>query len=217
MIAQPATSLLEQFDLLPPSFRYRHRLRGILCGWVTLVCFLLAVLIGVTAITVMRTVHTNRTNQQIASTAIPLLDLRRDVFRLQEENQRRQRLCRWIQSAKPQDSMLQMLAAIAAASQTGERPQTGDAQITIDTVALRLPVEFPGPATKPPAWAEPFLTIVARPTSIDLVQSWVDRLNSLDRVTEASVAAESVEVGSKNGDISSVRLTATPVSGRVQP
>ncbi len=221
MIGQPATYSLQQFDLLPPSFRYQHRLRKVLCGWVTLVCLLIAVLIGVTVITIMRTLHENRTNQQIASTAIPLLDLRRDVFRLQGDNKQRQQWCRWVESTRPDDSMLQVLAAIAAASQIRDPSQTGDQQITVDSVALRLPMEFPISASEPPAWAVPFITIVARPTSLDVVQPWVERLSSFDRIAAASIAADTNETVSdvrlEKKKIQSVQLTATPVATRVQP
>lgn len=223
----PTNDSLHQFDLLPPSFRYRHRLHGVFCGWVALICFLIAVLVGGTAVTIMRTLQTNRTNQQIASTALPLLDLRRKVFHLQESNKQRQQWCRWVESTKPDDSMVQVLAAVAAASQASDssrastQARTSDRQITIDSVSLRLPLEFPISSSEPPAWAVPFLTIIARPTSTDLVQPWVERLNGFDRIAAVSLADDTNERVSKlqstNEEDMSVRLTATPVATRVQP
>lgn len=217
MNVQKTGTVVQSFDLLPPSFRYRHRLRGVLWGWMTFVCFLIAVLLGVTTVVTMRAIQASRVNQQIASTAIPLLDLRRDVIRLQEANKQRQQWCRWVQSAKPDDSMIQVLAAIAAASQTIDQSPAGEQQITVDAVSLRLPIEFPLSAETPPPWAVPFMTIVARPASSALVQPWIERLNSLDRITAASIAEEDDDDDVTTTGITSVRLTARPVTGRVHP
>ncbi len=220
MNTETSAHSLDQFDLLPPSFRYQNRVREVCCGWLTINVALLAIMAGVAAATVMRIRGQREMNLQIASTAIPLMDLRRDVVRLQEENSQRNQWCRSIDSSRPDDAALQTLAAITAATQ-GERQG-----ILVDSIHVRLPIEYPVSAAKRPDWAVAQVVITARVVS-DAVQTWLDRLNQFDRIADASLASPSVSeefrgvdlsnVGSISGDRGSIQVTATPLSTRVLP
>ena len=230
-----AAAALDQFDLLPPSFRYQIRVQQVLHSWLTIIVALIAVLIGVIVATTYR-VHRNRQlNERIASAAIPLMELRSDVIELREENNQRSQWCRSVEAARPDDSALQTLAAVAVAS------QNGNGQIIIDSIHLRLPIEFPASATKTPDWATPQITITARLLRGDAVGGWVDRLNSFDRIESASIVAANDHRSQRGSDWSPVRasvpeltpggptltqvqnqidplqLTATPLATRVVP
>ena len=210
----PVPLTLNQFDLLPPSFRYRNRVRQILCSWITIVCMLLAILCGVIAATTFSIHRDHRMNEQIASTAIPLIDLRRDVIKLQDENNQRKQWCEWVETTRPDDSALQTLAAIAVASQNGTQ------EAIIDSLHLRLPIEYPISAAQTPSWAVPRIAISARITTDQAVQPWIDRLNSIDRIEAAAAVADSNMPAGKrieSSDIGRVQLTATPLATRVLP
>lgn len=220
---QPESASTEPIDLLPPSFRYQLRVRQIYCSWLTTVLTLMAILGGVTAATILRTHQSNRNNIQVATTVIPLMDLRSEVMELQEENSQRTQWCQWVETARPDDSALQTLAAIAVASQNGNR------SIMIDSLHLRLPIEFPISAASLPEWAVPHISITARARTGDLVagdatdvntQIWLDRLNSFDRISAASMASDyqpSSRELSLSSDFAPVKLTATPISTGVLP
>lgn len=207
----------DQFNLLPPSFRYQNRLRRVQYGWGTLVCFLLAAFLGITAKTVVHIRHSGQSNQQLAFAAIPLMQLRTDVLRLQEENEQRTRWCRWVESARPDDSMLQVLGAIAVASDSSNQ------EILVDAVDLRLPIESPADASEPPAWAVSTLSIDARLTSsnADVTRGWVERLESTDRITAVSVSNDRKDSAARlrvvDNDVKRVHVTATPLATRVHP
>jgi hypothetical protein len=210
---------LDQFDLLPPSFRYQNRVRQIFCSWLTVVFTLVAILCGVTAATTLRMHQQRQRNQQIAATAIALWGLRRDVTRLQQENDRRDQWCRQVQAARPGDDLLQTLAAITLASQTEDRA------IKIDSLDVRQEVEFPASAKQTPPWATGRIVIEARATA-EVIEPWLDRLNSFDRIDAAAVR-ETTPSGTDNPLLAQpnllrdqaqpIEVHATPLATRVLP
>jgi hypothetical protein len=158
-------------------------------------------------------------NEQIAATAIPLLDLRRDVFRLQKENDQRDQWCQWVEAARPDDDVLQTLATITVASQTENRA------IMIDSLDLRQAIELPSSATKMPDWAIPRIAIEAR-IRAEAIQPWLDRLNSFDRIDAAAIHAIThsdtsntllAESDFSSGNAQPIQVRATPLSTRVLP
>jgi hypothetical protein len=172
-------------------------------------------LCAVAVATLLRKHHAHRANVRIASTAIPLMDLRRDVIRLQQETNQRNQWCRWVDSARPDDSALQTLAAVALASQS----ETND--IVIDALHLRMPIEFSATAKATPAWAIPHVSVSARIASPGMVDQWVDQLNAVDRIEAASVVVNDRDSKRDSlqtaGEINRVELTATPLATRVLP
>lgn len=219
MTAKPTTGSLEGIDLLPPSFRYENRVRQVVCSWLTVICALVAILSGVSVATIFRVHQERQTNQQLAATAIPLMDLRRDVCRLQRENNQRDQWCRLADAARPADDLLQTLAAISAASQTPDRA------IMIDSLDVRQAIEFPESAKQTPPWATGRIVIQARMPA-EAIRPWLDRLVSSDRVEAASTATESdfdtnsqlrTESSFLRDEAQPINITATPLSTRVLP
>jgi len=184
-------------------------------SWLTIVCTLSVTLCGVTVATILRKHRVHNANVQLASIAIPLMDLRSDVIRLQDENDRRNQLCQRVESTRPDDGVLQTLAALAVASQS----QTHET--IIDSVHVRLPVEFPITAKETPAWAVPQISISARITTDVKINQWIDDLNSFDRIEAVSIVADDHDSADEqlemNDVIRRVRLSATPIATRVLP
>lgn len=200
-----------QFDLLPPSFHYHDRVRKLIRSWVMVVCMLAATLCAVTIATFLRIRHNHRTNLRIASAAIPLMQLRSDVIQLQESTALRERWCQWVESARPGDDMLQTLAAIAKASRSDSR------QIMIDSLQVRLPIEFPATTKETPTWATPLLSVSARFAADDALTLWLDQLKSLDRIEPASIDESRQGSSDPEDGFRRVQLTATPRATRVMP
>jgi hypothetical protein len=210
-----APLVLNRFDLLPPSFHYHDRVRQVICSWLTIICMLSVTLCAVAVATLLRKHRVHRANVRLAAAAIPLMDLRRDVIRLQQDNNQRNQWCQWVDSARPDDSVLQTLAAVAFASQS----ETDD--IVIDALHLRMPIEFSATAKATPAWAIPHVSVSARITNSDMVDRWVNQLNAVDRIEAASMVVNDRDSKRESlqtvEEINRVELTATPLATRVLP
>lgn len=195
-------TLLDQYELLPPGYQYECRIRNVLYGWITVICWLLAILCGVAVMTALRSHRDQQSHDQLVATAMPLIDLRRNVFQLQSGNAQRLKWCQWVESAKPDDDAFQALAAIIASPQ----------DIEIDQLSIRLPLEYPLTAKEVPDWAVPHLAVTARVASPEVAQQWVQRLSRSDRIDAATVDVKPLELAGGR-----VELTATPRTTRVLP
>ena len=165
---------------------------------------------GVLAATLMRARRISRANEQLAVAAMPLMDLRRDVLQLHEDHSRLLGWCQQSEAARPSDDILQSIAAIALASQTGQ----GD--VIVDSLHLRLPHEYSVTAAEPPHWAIPVVSIAARVSEQGKVDKWLDRLNQFARIKLAKVQTESGPL-TVPGDAISLQISATPIATRVAP
>ena len=133
---------LAAFDLLPPAFYHGHKIRQVAAVWVTIGVSLIAALCAVGLDTVVRIERDARTRSQLVATAIPLLELRERVIILRNANAEQTKWCRWVDSARPHDDVLQTLAVLAQASDGMEE------LVKVDRIQVRLPVEqaFPSEA-----------------------------------------------------------------------
>lgn len=214
---EPAQSYgaLEQYDLLPPSYREQNRARQLFYSWTTVVGALMAILIGVSLATWNQVNHRRQRNRRIASAAIPLLQLRSDVNAMQKHNQQLSSWCDAVESAKPDDDLLQTLAAIASASQPLAEP------IVIDSIQLRLATESPPTEDEVPQWARPLLRITTRHRDRQSLDHWLEQLNQKDRIRSASIDLESRKSLQPSrvsfGNDFSVTVTANPISTHVLP
>lgn len=168
-----AQILYKQVNLLPPAIAKTVRLRRVFFAWFVIVSSAFAVLVSTVIVVGLNCQKLRQRNEQLAAAAMPLMDLRRDVIQLRVENERRNQWCDYVETAKPNDDMLQSLTAIAA--------RTDDA-VLIDTVFLRLPVEHGGDMDSPPEWAMPKLELTARVPLASSASGWVERLSQSDRI-----------------------------------
>ena len=120
-----AQILYKQVNLLPPAIAKTVRLRRVFLAWFVIVSSAFAVLVSTVIVVGLNCQKLRQRNEQLAAAAMPLMDLRRDVIQLRVENERRNQWCDYVETAKPNDDMLQSLTAIAA--------RTDDA-VLIDTV-----------------------------------------------------------------------------------
>lgn len=200
-----------QFDLLPPSFHYHDRVQQLIRSWATVVCMLLATLCAVTVATSFRLHHNHRTNLRLASAAIPLMQLRRDVMQLQETTAERDQWCQWVDTAHPHDDLLQTLAAIAKASHSSDR------KTVVDALHMRLPIEYPASAQQAPDWAIPFLSLSARVADEDALDDWIDKMERVDRIESMAIVENNRDASDPDEVFHRVQLTAAPQATRVLP
>jgi hypothetical protein len=205
MAKATTTHPLEQFELLPPAFQNERRVRRIRYGWIAMVGALSVILGGTIAATLVRAHRDRRARERLVVAALPLLELRRNVFRLQDVNAQRRQWCQWVESAKPDDNAFQTLAAITATP-------LGENEIKIDRLSIMLPLEYSVAAKEVPDWATPRLSVSARVASSDAARLWIERLNQSDRIDSAALE---VDQASQAGG--RVELTAIPQTTRVLP
>ncbi len=205
MMSGEATAGLQPFELLPPQYRNRRRVRHVFYGWASVLGSLAAVLCGVAVATSIRAHKEAQLRQQLVAASLPLFDLRRDVHQLEHRNSQRAKWCRWVESARPDDQLFQTMAAVVIA------PKPDDGEIKIDRLHVKLPIEYPLDEQETPSWALPQLSIAAR-TTPEAAQRWAERLNRSDRIQAASVEETPVHIGHRQ-----LRITATPLSSRVLP
>jgi hypothetical protein len=136
---------------------------------------------------------------------MPLLELRRDVFRLQDFNAQRRQRCQWVESAKPDDNAFQTLAVITATP-------PGENKIKIDRLSITLPLEYSAVENSVPDWAAPRLAVSARVASSDVAKLWIERLNQSDRLDSVALEVDQADLAGGR-----IELTAVPQTTRVLP
>lgn len=207
-----------RIDLLPDWFRNRQRGRRVCANWLTAATMLAILLSGFSAASWLRVKRQQETRVQMATRAAPILAMRQRSQRWSRQNERRETWCSWAESARPDDSLLQTLAALAAVS------HAEPAAVVIDSIEIRLPLEnaVSGPAvpndssaarddpSAAPA-AAGGVTLAGRVKSPQFALRLAERLNEQQRIDAAQVEAVPSERAA------SLRLTATPVATRVVP
>ena len=194
----------ESTELLPTRFFVRRRAIRVLGIWGCLVVTLFATTCGVLVPVWMRARRTRANNACLIAESQPLAELRQKSWLMDQENERRAKWNEWVESAKPDDSLLQTLAAVAEATNTVE---TG---IEIDSLEIQLPLEYPAKVKQPPRWAAPQLLITAKVSDGSSTRTWLQRLNASDRIEDAT----SRLVPGSGG---TVGVNARPVATRCLP
>ncbi|MGI9473856.1 MAG: hypothetical protein ACR2NZ_20100 [Rubripirellula sp.] len=203
---------LDSFNLLPATYQYQTRVRQLIRSWMGVLCILLAALGGVTIATLIERHRLKLTRQEIATTAAPLLKLRREVSLIQEDCDRRSRWCELSESSRPTDDLLQTLATIA------ETSETSSDTLLVDAVRIRMPVEVL--SEQPPRQAE--IVIEARADS-DATDSWLHRLKQSQRVEAPSIEKQEQARQSLSGENftkspkQAFQLLAVPHASQVSP
>ncbi|TWU49798.1 hypothetical protein [Rubripirellula reticaptiva] len=213
-------SPLQSFDLLPASFGHQQKLRQVRLGYATIIVALIAVFVAAAIATAVRRTQRHRNYQQIAAVAMPLMQLRQQVLQIQSSNEKRMQWIGQVESARPNDDLLQTIDSFAAA--TADLLPT----IAIQTLHIRLPIEYAaGPAAdskttshvSPPSWATPKLDAIASVGADAPIDRWLTQLNQSPRVSSAS--AIGVQSQRDLGDKLDrpVTIKAMPISTGVLP
>ena len=192
------------YDLLPSEFKNDIRLRQIIFAWCVIALLSAATLVVAYGSSQFRSMQQERARQHLASSATPLLDLKRRSARIDQEIKTRRKWTPWVESAKPNDDTLQTAAAIIAS--------IGNDEIRINHLHVKLPIEHSLDEKSIPDWALPHIHIHAQANGKQVLNNWITRLNLSDRIDNAQLTAETFDNGIPNAEV-----RGTPLATGVLP
>ncbi|TWT93978.1 hypothetical protein [Stieleria varia] len=201
----------QQLDLYPLHYRLLRQAKRAVLLWTAAVFGLAAILIGNLTLQWRANAQQQARDQEIVAASSSVNQLRRIVTVLESDNARRRQWVQWVETAKPDDSLLQSLAVVTAATHPAT-PQNAEQHLDVQRVSIKLPVEYPASADATPNWAQPSLSVVAITKSRGQAMEWMERVAESPRVRQ-------VDVSTPNGKWSEAvaKLSGQPVSTKVLP
>lgn len=202
------------YQLLPDRFVKRTSARRLFQFWSALLLVLFVVQCGVTIGFWARGQKLQARNADLVMKSKSLRDVQNETVRMEHEIQRRNDWINAIDSAKPDDAVLQTLLAVAAAT----KPVQDTA--SVDSIHINLPLEHSADATELNE-ALPHLAIRAtiqidpdNRTNGDLqsITAWVETLNQSERI-ETAVLQQSLSLSNAQ----SLEIEGQPRSTKVVP
>lgn len=203
---QTAKTQAATVQLLPPRYFALRKAKQTYYVWMFLVMVCTAAFFAVLIPSIMRGQSKRVAHSKIMAQAAPLKDLQNATTQLRAFNEKQERLLGWVESAEPDDSVLQALAVVAAATKPQE---TG---IDIESVDLQLKLEYPDLQKAPPKWAKPHMAVHAHIQDRATAKKWADQIKSSPRIKN-TVLKLPPGIG-VNG---AVTLNAEPVGTRMVP
>lgn len=206
----------QSFELMPPRYRTSREAQLTFFSWLTIVAILLTVTSGSAVLIWIKGQQKRISDNRLASIARPIRELKLKADLLEAENALNAKWVQWVSSARPDDSILQIMASVAIATHgdatSDQAIQGEDAHLDVQTIHIKLPLEYSGNAPKPPTWAEPSFSVSAIAKKRSLVMSWSDRLEDIGRLTN-------VKLNSPAGAWrqAQVQVDAMPLSTRTLP
>lgn len=165
---------INQYNLLPRTHQYQTRVRQLIRSWLGVLSVLVATLAGVAIATLVERHRLKLARHQLATTAEPLLELRQQVSLIQEDSARLSRLCELVETSRPNDDLLQTIAAIASSTKAEE--------LLVDSVRIRLPSE-----TKSAEPANSAEIVIEAHVDSDATESWLRELKNSKRIATPKV------------------------------
>ena len=206
-------NLIRQLDLLPEEYRDEvetSRVRGF---WI-LAFSLLSIGLGHLVLTDLFRHETNRRFEtRLRETIEPVLQIRNEVRRQLTDHSSRRRWIEQVETARPDDSMLQTLAAVAVAIGPNAN------RVMIDSIDISLATELPaGPSsTQSTPGAEP-TELVTKPAIVLLARSDTNTTANLVSSLSEQPRIDHVTIEpSLNGDGTRIQLNGVPRVTRVLP
>ena len=149
---------------------------------------------------------------KLIADAAPLADIRDKAQHLRGEIGSLELACALVESAKPNDDLLQSLAAMTVATESIQE------DLRIESLDMRLPLETPREASTQlhPKWADAELAITANFNNPELLERWLQQIRLSDRILDVVVQ----ENGNRSGEVSinaETTIMATPVATRMLP
>ena len=220
-----STNPLASYNLLPPAFPIRRRGRRACYLWFCVAAALAATLAGVRTIDCYHRESFRRSEIHVQAIALPIASMRDNAITLKEENRRLRQWCELVETARPDDSLLQTLTSIAAAvSREGESGE-------VTTIAIVLPDEHASSGTeesdgRAPATRSPLVSVIGRVRSAQTAKRIAAELESSPRIESVAIAdtsrpgeAAEREMPSATKDAlrMSIRIDGKPVVARILP
>lgn len=197
------------YQMLPDLFVQRQSATRVWQFWSAMIFVMLSTLSGIASAFWAQGHKAQTRNANLVALSAPLSELRRESSRLEHENKVCNDWIQIVQSARPDDSVLQSLLAIAESTVDIQN------EITIQAVEIKLPLEHSG-GTEVPRWAQPELVIEATARSgrdaKQRVREWVTNLGKSERIVTVSLLRDADDDGQ-----SKIEIVGIPRSTRVLP
>ena len=197
----------QSFQMLPKRFSVQRRAKRVMYAWSCILFALFSLFCGVTATFYVHGKKAIRSNEAIVAQATPLLRLKNETTKLKQQNLKIGNWSRSVASARPDDSLLQTLAAVCSATASDVN------EIDIKTVHIKLALETPETVTVTPTWAKSQLQITADVVGQQTAQEWVDRINASERTSGVEIQ---LSAAGKWVD-GTIQLIGEPTATRVLP
>ncbi len=206
------SSFVRQLDLLPCEF-YEEVETNRVRGWWAFVLTLLLIGFGNLVLTDwLRAESSRRYAKLLKDKVAPVLEIRNQALQQSVMNQKLQRWIGHVESARPDDSLVQTLAAVTTAVRTQSR------EAMVDSIEIALPTEIvaissaadDSPNAHPHTVGK--LAIDLRVSQTEIVQQLLARLAEQPRLDDVSVQGDTVA-----GDGTRLKIYAVPQATRVQP
>lgn len=201
----------QNFELIPSSFRNAREARNVLTAWIIMTTFLFAFFVGSLVALFFRGQSIRQRNAELIASAKPLKNLRSEVAILEQQSQTIKRWSDSVSTAKPDDSLLQILGSVAQATHPTEKIAV-DNHLEVQSLHVKLSLEHGGTSDKVPTWAEPRFTVSALANKRASVTQWSGRLAGIDRLNDLEVKAPSAFFRQ-----TLVQATAVPHATRILP
>jgi hypothetical protein len=194
--------------MLPREYKLRRRLDNVRYGWVTVVSSLAAIFLVSLYASWRQHRLTTAHQSRLLAAAEPVQELRSTAVSLEQVNETRRRLCRLAESSRPDDSLLQTLAAVSSAVR--------EAGPVIDVLSIHVELPREGARASEPGDG------AAAPGGAVAVRCRCDRFETAERFSKTLAAtgrveSTSVRVDPDKSDSSVTMVIATPLVPTVLP
>ncbi|QEF99695.1 hypothetical protein Mal15_37610 [Stieleria maiorica] len=201
----------QDFELLPPSYRSRRHAEQAFHKWSGVLLVLLSITVGSSIALWMRGRRLIAKNADLVTQSAPIAELRRKTQLLEAENAVLEKWCSWVESAKPDDSVAQVMGAVTLATHPGPAlPQ--QQHLDVQSIEIKLPLEYDASLKEPPNWAASRFTLTVMANSRDVLMPWNDRLEKSGRLKDVALTTPG---GAWREAL--IRVTAQPLSSRLVP
>lgn len=201
----------QNFELMPPRYRAKRQAERALLKWSGVLLVLLSITIGSSIALEIRGRRTTQRNADLIAEAKPLSDLRDRSQILDAENALLEKWCHWVETSKPDDSIVQVLGAVALATHHRDAPGP-DEHLDVQSIDIKLPLEHDATSSVTPTWAEPKFSLTAVARSRDVLMPWNDRLEKTGRLQNVKLTTPA---GSWREAV--IQVNAIPLASRIVP
>ncbi|MEO1525940.1 MAG: hypothetical protein AAFX06_10910 [Planctomycetota bacterium] len=178
----------QTFELIPPSFRNARDAKSVLTAWMIVTTFLIAFLLGSLVALFFRGQAMRQRNLRLVADATPLDHLQKTIVLIEQQNETIRQWSSTVETAKPDDSVLQILASVAHATHPDSDAAPED-HLDVQSLHVKLALEHSGPPNKTPNWAQPRFSLSALANTRSSVTQWSGRLSGIDRLAELEMKA----------------------------
>lgn len=184
-----ARAILRPYDLVPEEFREEITARRVQGAWILTLSLLVTVCGNLLFTSWVKMEAERRYAALIRERVEPVLKARDAATAQRDLNERHERWLQHVETARPDDGLLQTLVAIATAAQPHSH------EMTFESIEVQLPTEFAvgdAPADQfawaaAPEQAKPLVIVRLRGPDLSIADSLLERFQAQPRLQEVKI------------------------------